>query len=73
MIKTDKFKIDGKKFIKTYSDTYKIKQVETGIIYDYAIDVVPCKFTYEESDEFLPVEEGLPAEKDLNIVEDTKE
>lgn len=26
---------------------YKIKQVETGIIYDEAVDLFPCKYTYE--------------------------
>ena len=26
---------------------YKIKQIETGVIYDDAIDAVPCKYSYE--------------------------
>ena len=34
---------------------YKIKQIETGIIYDEAIDPYPCKYTYEVTEE--PVEE----------------
>ena len=33
---------------------YKIKQNETGIIYDDAVDTVPCKYTYEITNE--PVE-----------------
>lgn len=34
-----------------YSDKdLKIKQVETGIIYNEAIDVIPCRYTYEETD-----------------------
>lgn len=31
--------------------THKIKQVETGIIYDEAVDIMPCPFTYEVTDE----------------------
>lgn len=42
--------------IKTYSDLYLIKQLETGIIYDEAIDV-PGKYTYVETDELKPVNE----------------
>jgi hypothetical protein len=26
----------------------KLKQIETGIIYEEAIDSIPCKYTYEE-------------------------
>lgn len=37
------------KFIHHYSDTNKyIKQLETGNLYDYAIDVV--EYTYEETE-----------------------
>lgn len=34
--------------------THKIKQVETGIVYDEAVDVVPCRYTYEVTD--IPIE-----------------
>ena len=34
--------------------TYKVLQVETGIIYDSAVDVMPCKYTYEATEE--PIE-----------------
>ena len=38
--------------IRHYSDAgLKLRQVETGEIYDDAIDIVPCPFTYEETDE----------------------
>lgn len=41
--------------IKHYSDEGKyILQVETGIEYAEAIDVYPCRYTYEETDK--PVE-----------------
>jgi hypothetical protein len=41
----------GRELVKTYSDMYTIQQVETGIIYDEAIDV-PGKYTYEETKEY---------------------
>ncbi len=38
--------------VLTYSDqNYKIRQVETGAVYDEAIDLKPCAYTYEETDE----------------------
>lgn len=42
--------------IKHYSDINKlILQKETGVKYSEAIDVYPCRYTYEETDE--PIEE----------------
>jgi hypothetical protein len=32
----------------------KLRQVETDILYDDAVDVIPCRYTYEETD--VPVE-----------------
>ena len=47
------------KLVKHYSDGgFYIRQVETGIKYASAVDVVPCKYTYEETDEPVPVIEG---------------
>ena len=44
--------------IHHYSDAgFRILQNETGIVYDDAIDVMPCKYTYSETDELIPVEE----------------
>lgn len=41
--------------VRHYSDeNFKIRQIETGIIYDDAVDVIPCKYTYEETD--IPIE-----------------
>ena len=49
MIKTELLQ-DGA-LIRHYSDQgMKLRQVETGIEYDEAIDIVPCKYTYEETD-----------------------
>ena len=38
----------------------KIRQIETGIVYEDAVDVLPCRYTYEETDEPLDIE--LPAD-----------
>ena len=35
--------------------TYKIRQIETGIVYDEAVDILPCRYTYEVTD--IPIEE----------------
>lgn len=37
----------------TYSDTYKIKQLDTGVIYDNAVDTI--FHAYKETD--IPLEE----------------
>jgi hypothetical protein len=40
--------------IKHYSDKgYLLLQVETGIKYPEPIDLVPCAYTYTETDEFI--------------------
>lgn len=50
MIKTELLK-DGT-LIRHYSDSgMKLLQVETGIVYDEAIDIVPCQYTYEETEQ----------------------
>lgn len=57
MIKTELLK--NGKLIRHYSDMdMKLIQVETGMVYDEAIDIVPCRYTYEETDEpIVQVEE----------------
>lgn len=38
--------------VRHFSDVgHKIRQIETNAIYDEAIDVIPCRYTYEETDE----------------------
>ena len=51
--------VDGGTRVRHYSDLdLKIRQIETGIVYDDAVDVLPCRFTYEETDEpIVPPEE----------------
>ena len=54
--------------VRHYSDAgMKIRQVETGNIYDDAADIIPCRYTYEETDE--PIEDAEPtAEEALSII-----
>ena len=57
MIKTE-FLNDGT-LIKHYSDAgYMLLQVETGIKYSDPVDVYPCRYTYEETNEFIEAEDG---------------
>lgn len=56
MIKTE-YLNDGT-LIKHYSDAgYMLLQVETGIKYADPVDVVPCRYTYEETTELIESEE----------------
>lgn len=51
----EEFVEDGAR-VRHYSDNYmKIRQVETGNIYEDAVDYIPCRYTYEETNE--PIEE----------------
>ena len=37
---------------RTYSDeNYKIRQIETNLVYDEAIDIEGAEYTYEETEE----------------------
>ena len=47
---------DGVVLTRTWSDAgFKIRQIETDILYDEAIDIEPLRYTYEETD--IPIEE----------------
>ena len=49
---------DNVNLYRTYSDEgFKIKQKQTGIIYDEAIDVENAPYTYTETDEKVEVYE----------------
>lgn len=42
---------DGTKLFKTYSDeNYLIKQIETDLLFEEAIDIENAPYTYEETD-----------------------
>ena len=59
MIKQEKVKIENRELLHTYSDNNKyILQVETSNIYDEAYDVIPCKYTYTETEEEIIKEEN---------------
>lgn len=54
--------------VRHYSDrNLKLRQIETGIVYDDAIDIIPCAYTYEETDEPIDDEE-LDAQEVLDIL-----
>lgn len=56
MIKTE-FLNDGT-LIKHYSDAgFMLLQVETGVKYSDPIDIFPCPYTYEETNELVEKEE----------------
>lgn len=57
MIIQENITVNGVDLIRTYSDTYTIRQVETGIIYIEAIDI-PNRYTYEETEELKPIIEN---------------
>ena len=40
----------NERLVRHYSDKgVTLLQVETGIEYDEAVDVIPCRYTYEET------------------------
>lgn len=55
--------------IHTYSDIgMKIKQEQTGIIYNDAMDVPEKGYTYIETNEPIDSEQSLTPEEALNII-----
>ena len=61
MIKTEYYttRKDGVVLNRTFSDAgFYIVQNETGNKYSEAVDVMPCKYTYTETDEPIETEEA---------------
>ena len=58
--------------VKHYSDKgYLLLQVETGAKYSDPIDVVPCPYTYTETDEWADDDgEEIPGEEFLSMVKE---
>lgn len=55
--------------IRHYSSlNLKIRQVETGVVYDEAYDIYPCPYTYEETDEPIEEESEESAQEKLDIL-----
>lgn len=51
---------DGVNLYRTYSDeNYKIRQVETNIVYDEAIDVENAEYTYKETEEKIEISKNI--------------
>ena len=61
-------RIEGRDLEKRYSSTgMMIRQVETDALYSEAVDIVPCPFTYEETD--IPIDdEPLEAQEALDVI-----
>lgn len=60
---------DGK-LIKHFSDAgFMLLQNETGVKYSDPIDVVPCRYTYTETDELIDAEEEFSDTEFRNMVE----
>lgn len=56
------------KFIKTYSTrNRKVKQVETGLVFDTAVDLKELVKDYEETEEFTERYKQLQREKDEGL------
>lgn len=54
--------------IRHYSDSnLRLRQLETNELFDDAVDIMPCQFTYEETD--IPIEDTeIDAEEFLNTL-----
>ena len=59
MITTEIITIGTRQLQRTTSDAYMIRQTETGNTYQEAVDIIPCAYTYEETDILLPKEEEI--------------
>lgn len=56
--------LNNETLIKHYSDKgVMLLQVETGLLYSDPVDVVPCRYTYEETDVMI---ETAEVEEDPN-------
>ena len=54
-ITSKNIEVNGRTLVKHESDCGKmIRQKETGREYSSAVDVIPCKYTYEETDKEIP-------------------
>lgn len=45
---------EGRRIRHWSDENLIIRQLETGVLYEDAVDNVPCRFTYEETD--IPIE-----------------
>jgi hypothetical protein len=60
--------VDDNTRIRHYSDeNFKIRQIETDILYDDGVDVLPCKYHYEETDIPIDLEPEPDPDDDTSI------
>lgn len=60
MLKQEIVELYGNQFRKSYSDEgFYILQIETGIEYDIAIDVLTSSYTYKETDKKIEEHEEI--------------
>lgn len=73
-IKTENVIIRGVSFVHTYSDAgHKVKQAETGYLYDDAYDPINSGRTYTESDEYISTQGATTAEEVAKLKATTAE
>lgn len=59
----------NERLVRHYSDKdVKLKQVETGHLYDEAVDLLPCEYTYDETEIPIEQDELADAINALNIL-----
>lgn len=69
MIKTE-FLNDGT-LIKHYSDAgFMLLQIETGMKYADPVDLVPCAYTYTETDELIEGKEEITDDEFIDMIEE---
>lgn len=69
MIKTE-FLNDGT-LIKHYSDAgFMLLQIETGAKYSDPVDIVPCRYTYIETDEFIDGDEEITEDEFIDMIQE---
>ena len=57
--------------IKHFSDAgVLLLQVETGVKYADPVDIVPCRYIYEETDELIEGEDEITDEEFINMIEE---
>ena len=73
-IRTENVIIRGVSFVHTYSDAgHKIKQAETGYLYEDAYDPIGANRAYTESDEYINTHGATTAEEVAKLKATTAE
>lgn len=63
--------LNNETLIQHYSDLgVYLLQNETGVKYSDPVDVVPCRYTYTETDEPIETDEEINAEDFMNMVKE---